>query len=912
LIDKEKYEDVLREERAARKRAELRLEEKNKELAAAKQQLKQFGEAMAQQENLSVLFDKHPFPILVYQSTDYKILAINDIAIEKYGYSKAEFLSKNILDLHPESELKQVKKHLKAVNKGLNEEVEWTHVDAHSNEFHVVARGNDVIFNATEARMVVIEDVTEKRMLELEKEKQKQQYQDLIESSSDIIYRIDENGHFSYVNPAGVKLTGYSQKKLLKMNFIELIAPNYKKRVNSFYRFQFENKVTTTYTEFPILRKDGTEVWLGQNVETSPLESSKGMVFNATGRDITERKKLQKALLRSEEKYRSVIENMKLGLMEVDPEGNIIKAYPQFCRLSGYTADELKGKKGMDFLLDNDGKELYKKQLADRKNGDPNVYEIQLVRKDGSKKWVLVSGAPFYDEYNRFKGSFGMHLDITEQKMLEKELKVARFNAEEALKSKELFLANISHEIRTPLNAIVGISELMGEKNLDDKTLAQVNHLKHSGKGLLALINELLLVSKMDAKKERLELRPMNLNKSLSQSFYLFENQAKKKEFDYVLELNLDPELIYEFDANKMEQVVYNLLSNAIKFTSYGEVKLTANVFSSSPESDVIQIIVKDTGIGIPEDDLEVIFENFEQAKNNERGEFGGTGLGLPIVKKILNLMDGKINVSSSNNTTTFEVYIRMMKASTPKERTKQLDNEMARQSLNGIKILVAEDNKVNQFLIESQLQTLGASFTIVSDGSEAIEYLKSTPVDFVLMDMRMPNIDGVTATQVLRNEVGLEELPIIGITANADEFNRQKCIDSGMNGILTKPYTLGELARIIEKYATKGSTSNGVSPALTEPTLNKELNQIFVEDSKAKIKTLTKCIETKKEQEIKEICHSLRPSLIYLNENKLAELTRKIEYEECEVLDEAKQFVRELRNLLSKLEEPELSSSMT
>ena len=172
MIDKEKYEDVLREERAARKCAELRLEEKNKELAAAKQQLKQFGEAMAQQENLSVLFDKHPFPILVYQSTDYKILAINDIAIEKYGYSKAEFLSKNILDLHPESELKQVKKHLKAVNKGLNEEVEWTHVDAHSNEFHVVARGNDVIFNATDARMVVIEDVTEKRMLELEKEKQ--------------------------------------------------------------------------------------------------------------------------------------------------------------------------------------------------------------------------------------------------------------------------------------------------------------------------------------------------------------------------------------------------------------------------------------------------------------------------------------------------------------------------------------------------------------------------------------------------------------------------------------------------------------------------------------------------------------------------------------------------------------------
>ncbi|MFT5779174.1 MAG: PAS domain S-box-containing protein, partial [Crocinitomicaceae bacterium] len=919
LTDKATYERIIQRERAARKEAERIMEDKSRELYVVNQELIKLNgnlenevtdrttKIKESEAQLNVLFDNHPFPIMVYNLIDLKILAVNKTAIRKYGFSKDEFLVKTVCDLHPKSEVARVKDHIQLIDEKSKKVKEWIHLDSKGNKFDVIIKGNTIVFSNEQARLVVIEDVTEKKILEQEKDDQKRKYQDLIESSSDIIFRINSKGIFTYINPALIKLSGYSEMELLETSFVKYVVPNYKKRVASHYQFQFDNNIETTYTEFPICAKDGTIIWIGQNVEASGYSSEERLIFNGRGRDITERKKLEKALLRSEEKYRSIIENMELGLMEVDPEGIITKAYPRFCELSGYAPQELEGRKGADFLLDDEGRAFYKAQLQDRIKGKTNVYEIQLIRKDGTKIWILVSGAAFYDEYNRFKGSLGIHLDISEQKTLEAELKIARIKAEDSLKSKELFMANISHEIRTPLNAIIGITELMNDIAKDPILVTQLKHVNHAGKGLLSLINELLMLSKIEAQKERIELSSTNLYSCLEQNFDLLRNQTATKSFDYNMDLNINKKAFYLFDSIKLGQVLQNLLNNAIKFTEHGQVQLSAQIFSTSYDSDVIQFTISDTGIGIPEESIDLIFKNFEQGKNNETGQYGGTGLGLPIVKNILDLMDGEISVSSTEDCTVFAFYLKLKRSTPDGLNFESIDQSLPLTAFNGIKVLIAEDNEVNKFLIRSHMELLNIDFEIVSNGLEACEYLKTTPVNLVLMDMRMPVLDGLSATKVIRNELKLVDLPIIALTANADVTHQEDCFKVGMNDFLSKPYSLSQLQSIILKHLNQEPIkTNRISKHPLEETssasFQSKLNAIFITDSTERIATLKQAILSNNETKIKDICHSIRPSLIHLQEKELVELARTIESEECDLFLITETFIHHLEELIVKM----------
>lgn len=907
------YEEILERERKARIEAERKLKEKSLELINVKQEAhklntnledevtRRIEEIKKREAQRGALFDKHPFPIMIYELSNLKILEVNNTAIDKYGYSQKEFQQKSVIDLHPQKELNKLKKHIKNIKKGVTKESQWHHVDFRGNEFEVSITGNFIDYMDKKARLVIIDDVTEKNRLAKERLDQERKYLEFIEHSSDIIYRINEGGSFIYVNPTAISITGYSKEELLKMNFGDMIAEKYLKQVTSFYKFQLENRLESTYTEFPIVDKNGEQHWIGQNVEFAPFEKGAEIILNATARDITERKKVEKKLLRSEEKFRSIIENMELGLLEVDTNNTIIKAYPKFCLLTGYDAKELEGKKAQDLLLDTEGRKIMIGQLNERNTGQTNVYELQITKKDGSKIWVLISGAPFYDEYNRLSGSMGIHLDITERKLLESELKAAKIKAEELLKSKELFLANISHEIRTPLNAIIGITELMNQSISEPEVSTQLEHVNHAGKGLLSLINELLTLSKVDANKLLLKTSSENLYTVLKQNFDLLQIQTSDKNFDYVLDIRIPEKNNYFFDPERLGRVIQNLLSNAIKFTSEGEVKLFAEIYRSSHNSDIILFQISDTGIGIPKDSQAKIFENFEQADNNLTGDFGGTGLGLSIVKKILGLMDGEINVESKKGNTTFEFYLRLKREVGVKSEKKYPEQEPVKGSLDGVKILVAEDNKVNIFLIESILKKLNATAHIVDNGLKAVEYLKSNAVDLVLMDMRMPVMDGVAATIKIRKNLKLIDLPIIALTANAGEKNKQICKDSGMNDFIPKPYTINQLHQTILNNISPNKISSSESDAplnednIIDDELQKKLNKIFIEDSEIRIKIIENSIRENDFNTIKDICHSMKPSLNHLGHNLLYELSMKIEGQDENLESLSRSFLKNL-----------------
>jgi PAS domain S-box-containing protein len=913
MSEKEAFERILIRERKARKEAERIMEEKSLELLKVNEKLSELNihlekevadrtqEIKKNADQLNVLFNENPFPVIVYDISSLQILDVNNTAIEKYGYDKNEFLLKTVYNLHPNDEVERIEEYILARKTTNTRSSAWKHLSAMGNEFDVLVTSSPIIYNGTPCRMAIIEDITEKNILLREKDLQKQNYQDLIENSSDIIYRINPKGNFIYMNPSGIKMSGYSRDEILQMNFSDLIAPSYLKQVVNFYKFQMQEKLDTTYTEFPIITKEGIEYWIGQNVETSEFTEDGEVVYNATARNITERKKLEKAHLRSEEKYRSIIENMELGLLEVNVKGIITKAYPKFCLLTGYSHKELEGGKA-EFLLDENGLSTIQEQTDSRKTGISNVYEIQLIRKDGSKIWVMISAAPFYDEYNRVQGSVGIHLDITNRKTLENDLLHSKTTAENLLKSKEMFIANVSHEIRTPLNAIIGITELMLNSSHDEALISQLDHVSHAGKGLLSLINELLLVSKIDA--DKLTLNPTNysLSKCLNSNFELHKNEAIEKGLSYSIQFNIPETNEYCFDHLKLGQVVQNLLSNSLKFTKTGSVQLKVNLVSSIDNVDIIEISVIDTGIGIPKENLESIFGNFEQAINNQSGEYGGTGLGLSIVKKILALMGSEIKVESKNGQTAFVFQLKLFKTQLIEPTDFTSINQKG--ALHGVNVLVAEDNKANQFLIENVLKELDASFTIVNNGQEAIKYLRINSVDVILMDMRMPVMDGIEASRIIREENLHENKPIIALTANADDKNKSICLASGMDDFLAKPYTISDLVKRI-KTALGQSYSIDTKPVepfqIKNDSFQKRLNEIFNQDSQIRLVKLKEALISSDFDSIIDICHSMRPSLMEMGQNSLLKIAEKIESGD-NLESNSKSFIRELEEYLIDL----------
>ncbi|MFT6983006.1 MAG: PAS domain S-box-containing protein [Crocinitomicaceae bacterium] len=913
MSEKEAFERILIRERKARKEAERIMEEKSLELLKVNEKLSELNihlekevadrtqEIKKNADQLNVLFNENPFPVIVYDISSLQILDVNNTAIEKYGYDKNEFLLKTVYNLHPNDEVERIEEYILARKTTNTRSSAWKHLSAMGNEFDVLVTSSPIIYNGTPCRMAIIEDITEKNILLREKDLQKQNYQDLIENSSDIIYRINPKGNFIYMNPSGIKMSGYSRDEILQMNFSDLIAPSYLKQVVNFYKFQMQEKLDTTYTEFPIITKEGIEYWIGQNVEASEFTEDGEVVYNATARNITERKKLEKAHLRSEEKYRSIIENMELGLLEVNVKGIITKAYPKFCLLTGYSHKELEGGKA-EFLLDENGLSTIQEQTDSRKTGISNVYEIQLIRKDGSKIWVMISAAPFYDEYNRVQGSVGIHLDITNRKTLENDLLHSKTTAENLLKSKEMFIANVSHEIRTPLNAIIGITELMLNSSHDEALISQLDHVSHAGKGLLSLINELLLVSKIDA--DKLTLNPTNysLSKCLNSNFELHKNEAIEKGLSYSIQFNIPETNEYCFDHLKLGQVVQNLLSNSLKFTKTGSVQLKVNLVSSIDNVDIIEISVIDTGIGIPKENLESIFGNFEQAINNQSGEYGGTGLGLSIVKKILALMGSEIKVESKNGQTAFVFQLKLFKTQLIEPTDFTSINQKG--ALHGVNVLVAEDNKANQFLIENVLKELDASFTIVNNGQEAIKYLRINSVDVILMDMRMPVMDGIEASRIIREENLHENKPIIALTANADDKNKSICLASGMDDFLAKPYTISDLVKRI-KTALGQSYSIDTKPVepfqIKNDSFQKRLNEIFNQDSQIRLVKLKEALISSDFDSIIDICHSMRPSLMEMGQNSLLKIAEKIESGD-NLESNSKSFIRELEEYLIDL----------
>lgn len=443
----------------------------------------------------------------------------------------------------------------------------------------------------------------------------------------------------------------------------------------------------------------------------------------------------------------------------------------------------------------------------------------------------------------------------------------------EASLLKEQFLANMSHEIRTPMNAVLGFTNLLKKTELTSQQWQYVDYIYAAGENLLILINDILDLSKIEAGMMNIEKAPFSLNGLVSSVETMFKEKARLKRLDFTIDI--DPEIhdTLSGDAVRLTQILINLLSNAVKFTEKGFVTLAVRQVKSTPEETTLEFRVRDSGVGIAPEKRQSIFNRFQQAEAETTRRFGGTGLGLSIVKQLVDLQNGAIELHSEAGKGSEFIVTLPFKPVHDYAETHAVVLEETK-STKEVKVLVAEDNQMNQQLIRHLMKQWGVDYKVVNNGKEVIDSLKEEPFSLVLMDIQMPEMDGYTATTCIRNELKLE-VPIIAMTAHAMAGEKERCISFGMTDYISKPVKEKELYSILQTHAQPVSELNSAARfidlnylkelSLGDTEFEQTIIQQFIIQVPEELDMLQQAIDEKNKQKIKNIAHGMKSSVAYL-----------------------------------------------
>lgn len=485
--------------------------------------------------------------------------------------------------------------------------------------------------------------------------------------------------------------------------------------------------------------------------------------------------------------YAIVVKNSADIISSVDAQTlRIENINPTVEKIMGFRPAELIGKSIVDLAID-DHRSLFRKKLGEiiKDNLSYAIFEFKFETFDKRVIWVECRAA------YRNKTIFINISDISPQKSYQEQLIKSKENAEYSKKVKETFLANMSHELRTPVNGIIGITSLLRKTTLTDQQKGMLDLLDTSSKSLLGVINDVLDISKIEAGKFSIVRTANNVYDIVNSVFNLLKFKADENNIEFLLDIEDEVPQYLMLDSLRLNQILMNLLSNALKFTERGYVKLKIIVLQKHNDKVKLKFSVEDTGIGIPADRLNRIFESFEQAEEDTVSKYGGTGLGLTIVKKLAELKGGELTVSSQvGRGSTFNFVNWYTLSLKPKDKlTPKTDKVLP--PFNNVKVLVAEDNMVNQFMLSKILKDWNVEVEMVDNGRKVIEKLTNKEYDIILMDTHMPEMNGYQAARTIR--VDFEEpkrsIPIISLSAASYDHEQQEALSAGMNDVLSKPF---------------------------------------------------------------------------------------------------------------------------
>ena len=528
----------------------------------------------------------------------------------------------------------------------------------------------------------------------------------------------------------------------------------------------------------------------------------------------------------AESRFRVIFEQAPLGVALVDSQsGLLLEANQHLADIIGVSAEDLIGIDPQRYTHPDD-QTLSQEHIASLKAGRlaSHTFTKRYVRPDGTVVWASVTGAPIQVDTADAPRHLFIVEDISERKRHERELREATEAAESANAAKSEFLAHMSHEIRTPMNAVLGLAQVLEREPLPAHQRDMVARIRTAGQSLLAILNDVLDLSKIEAGQLRLEPRPFDLASLLANLDSLMGQVARAKGLTLHLVAPTTPLGPLMGDGLRLEQVLFNLTGNAIKFTEQGEVTVTVNLTAETDQGVCLRFDVSDTGIGIAPEAIGRLFAPFTQADGGIGRRFGGTGLGLSICKRLVELMGGEIGVhSEAGRGSTFWFTLPLQRASADAIEALRTPPSVVASGprLVGAQVLVVDDSAMNRDLVERALRLEGATATLAADGQQAVQILRTRPQGFdaVLMDVQMPVMDGLCATRLIREELGLLTLPIIAFTAGVRDDQQAAARAAGANDVLPKPMDLDQMAIVLATWIHPSPSATTTPAPVGAPT---------------------------------------------------------------------------------------------
>lgn len=737
----------------------------------------------------------------------------------------------------------------------------------------------------------LVMDITGRKQVEKTLLASEKKYRTLYDSVTDGIVKANLQDQFEECNPAFLAMLGYTLDDLRGRSCTDITPTRWAAQEKDIVAQQVMVRGYSDEYEKEFIRKDGAlisvsiKLWLAKNEQGEP-ESLWGLV-----RDISARRQAEAALQR----LALVAQKAPSAVIMIDVDGIMQWVNEGFTRITGYSPEEAIGQKPSWLLQgpETDSYTIQQIRMALQKY-EPLDCEIYNYRKDGEGVWLSLSITPVHDESGQVQGFIGLETNITERKQAEEELaryandlesakiaqeenaaqltllveelESAKQHAEEAARAKSEFLATMSHEIRTPMNGVIGMTGLLLDTELTEEQHEYARTVRNSAEALMTIINDILDFSKIEAGKLELEIIDFDLRTAMEEASELFAEQAASKGIELGCFIHTDTSTALRGDPGRLRQILINLVGNALKFTTHGEVVVEAQASrphflcknGSAPErpvapelanSALFYFSVRDTGIGIPEDCQDRLFQSFSQVDASTTRKYGGTGLGLAICKKLTEIMGGEIGVVSEPGKGSTFWFMVQLELQPPERREATTRTELA-----GLRALIVDDNKTNRQILRQQLTAWKVMSDETEDGPQALDRLRAAaahghPYDLVLLDFMMPFMDGMELARMIKADPALASSKLLLLTSSGRQGDRELARKAGIDGFLTKPVRQAHLwsclTSIMERSPdTTASLSLMERQATTETPTCHRLPILIAEDNPVNQKLAVRLVE--------------------------------------------------------------------
>ena len=793
------------------------------------------------------LFTHNPQPIFIYDLETLEFLEVNKAMISHYGYSGEEFLSMTLQDLHLLEDIPDFLKDIELARTAFNPTGEWRNVKKNGEIVFVEIAAFSLGFNDRKARHVLVHDITDQISAERESRQavenllnERLLLRTLIDNIPDSIYSKDLACRKTLVNKAELGFMGAkSESEVLGKDDFDFYPLELADKFFADDQSVIQSGKAVLNREEYVLDENGQKRWLLSSKLPLCDKDDKVIGLVGIGRDITDRKIAEENLKENEERHRTILQTAMDGFWLTDLQGNLLEVNQTYCRMSGYSEQELLTMKIADLMAPErvSVTEVLLQKIIEK--GEER-YESRHRSKDGVLFDVEVSIQYQPAEGGRFVSFFH---DISKRKRDERDLRIAKEQAEESDKLKSAFLANMSHEIRTPMNGILGFTELLKMPGLSGEDQQEyIGIIKKSGERMLNIINDIVDISKIEAGQMDVFISETNINEQLEYVYIFFKPEVEAKGMQLSIKNGLTAEkAVIHTDREKLYAVLTNLVKNAIKYSDAGSIEFgytlkpfvpssnhaavqlsahaavqssvhavaqsSAHAVVQSSDSESMQqelvFYVKDSGIGIPQSRQKAIFDRFVQADISDARAFEGAGLGLSISKAYLEMLGGTIWVESEAGVGSTFYFSIPYQPKLQLSKVADIPETIGKHEINDLKILVAEDDEASAMLISMAMKSFSKQVLRVRNGLAVVESCRNNPdIDLVLMDIKMPGMDGYEATSKIREFN--KKVFIIAQTAFGLSDDRDKALAAGCNDYVSKPLDIALLKSKILFHFTK------------------------------------------------------------------------------------------------------------